>query len=124
MSEGKPSPRMVSASRTGAAEAAYGSVAVSGTVIGDINLHTGAPVRTRYREQVLRIAPPDLLGREDELAELAAFCAAPTPAPSYSWWKGKSWAGKSALMSWFVLHPPENIRIVSFLRYRSLREPG
>jgi len=127
MSESNSVPRTVSASRTGSAEATYGSVAVSGTVVGDINLHTGVPVRTRYREQVLRIAPPDLVGREDELAELAAFCTAPVAAPSYSWWRGKPWAGKSALMAWFVLHPPEKIRIVSFFvtaRFASQDERG
>lgn len=127
MPEGKPLPREVRASRTGPAEAEHGSVAVSGSVFGDISLHTGSPVRTRYKEQVLRIAPPELLGRERELAQLAAFCTAPTPAPSYSWWKGEPWAGKSALMAWFVLHPPENVRIVSFFvtaRFASQNDRG
>ena len=65
----QPTARTVSAAETGSADAAYGSVAVSGTVVGDINLYTGTPVRTRYREQVLRYAPPpNLVGRDDELA--------------------------------------------------------
>jgi tetratricopeptide (TPR) repeat protein len=89
-------------------------VAVSGTVIGDINLFTGAPVRTRYRELVLRIAPRELLGRSAELAGLARFCTAAEPADSYFLWRGEAWAGKSALASWFVLNPPPGIRIVSF----------
>jgi len=32
----------------------------------------------------------------------------------YMWWCGPAWAGKSALLAWFVLHPPSNVRIVSF----------
>jgi tetratricopeptide (TPR) repeat protein len=51
--------------------------------------------------------------REQELAELAAFCTA-TNTASYLWWRAPAWAGKSALMSWFVLHPPAGVRVVSF----------
>jgi hypothetical protein len=102
------------ASKTGSAAATDGSVAVSGTVVGDINLFTGTPVQTRYREQVARIAPLELVGRSAELKELARFCTAPEPAASYVWWKGDAWAGKSALMSCFTLNPPVGVRIVSF----------
>jgi tetratricopeptide (TPR) repeat protein len=107
-------PPQAVARRTGSADAAQGSVAVTGTVVGDINLYTGVPVRTRYRQQVLRIAPTELLGREAELAELAEFCTAEEPHPSYAWWRGDAWAGKSALMSWFALNPPPGVRVVSF----------
>jgi tetratricopeptide (TPR) repeat protein len=117
----QPSPQG-SASRTGAATAKDGSVAVSGTVIGDINLFTGAPVQTRYREQVLRISPGELLGRSAELAELARFCTASEPTDSYLLWRGKAWAGKTALTSWFVLNPPQGVRIVSF--FITARFPG
>ncbi|ANZ42144.1 hypothetical protein BBK82_45645 [Lentzea guizhouensis] len=79
---------------------------------GDINLVTGTPVRTRYREQVRRIAPPSLLDRSAELAELAAFCA--TGSSTYSWWRAPAWSGKSALMSTFVLNAPPGVRVVSF----------
>lgn len=113
MKKQEPTPR-AAASKTGSADAAEGSVAVSGIVVGDINLFTGVPVRTRYLEQVLRIVPPDLVGRDTELAELARFCEASEPAPPYSWWRADAWAGKSALMSWFVLNPPSGIRVVSF----------
>ena len=60
-----------------------------------------------------RIAPPELLGREHELTELAQFCTAAEAGP-YRWWRAPAWAGKSALMSWFVLHPPAGVRVVSF----------
>ena len=79
---------------------------------GEVNLRTGVPVRTRYREQVRRIAPARLVGRESELAELAAFCTGAGEA--YAYWRAEPWSGKSALLSWFVLHPPAGVRIVSF----------
>lgn len=86
----------------------------SGVHIGDVNLHTAVPVRTRYRHQVARIAPPKLVGRDAELAELAAFCSGNAGTDGYRWWRAGPWAGKSALLSWFVLHPPPGVRIVSF----------
>lgn len=94
------------------------------------------PIRrpSAYLRQVQRIAPPELVGRDDELAELTTFCLAPDPAPApdtdrpdaecarieqqYRWWRAPAWSGKSALMSTFVLHPPAalrgRVRIVSF----------
>ena len=73
--------------------------------------------RSAYLQQVGRIAPPELIGREAELAELAAFCLEPDRGP-YVWWQAGAWAGKSALLSTFVLRPPpevsERVRIVSF----------
>ena len=77
--------------------------------------------RTPYLWQVERIAPPDLIGRDNELAELAAFCLGADAASGprqYAWWQASAWTGKSALLSTFVLHPPPSlhgrIRIVSF----------
>lgn len=101
-----------SAARTGDAAADY--VANTGVHIGDINLRTGAPVRTRYREQVKQIAPKELVSRDAERAELAAFATDPACAGSYALWRAPAWAGKSALLSWFVLHPPPGVRVVSF----------
>ncbi len=63
------------------------------------------PVRSAYQRQVERIAPPQLLGREAELAELAGFCLDERRGP-YVWWQAGPWAGKSALLSTFVLNPP------------------
>jgi tetratricopeptide (TPR) repeat protein len=70
-------------------------------------------VRSSYLQQVQRIAPRVLLARDRELAELTEFSTAPDHSP-YAWWRAPAWAGKSALMSWFVLHPPPGVRIVSF----------
>jgi hypothetical protein len=72
--------------------------------------------RSAYLQQVRRIAPldpPGLVGREAELAELAGFCTEPDRGP-YVWWQAGPWAGKSALLSTFVLHPPSGVRVVSF----------
>jgi transcriptional regulator with XRE-family HTH domain len=73
--------------------------------------------RSGYLEQVRRIAPVKLIGREAELGELASFCLGPDNG-SYAWWQAGPWAGKTALLSAFVLHPPaevaERVRIVSF----------
>jgi hypothetical protein len=78
------------------------------------------PDRSVYLQQVRRIAPPDppgLIGRETELEELAQFCVEPVTSP-YIWWCAEPWAGKSALLSNFVLYPPrqiaDSVRIVSF----------
>ncbi|WP_329621669.1 hypothetical protein OG357_15185 [Streptomyces sp. NBC_01255] len=85
-------------------------------VIGDGN-RIGSPeapaVRSAYREQVRRIAPAELVDREAELAELAAFCLADS-GPAYAWWRAEAWAGKTALLSWFALDPPPGVRIVPF----------
>jgi len=76
--------------------------------------------RSAYLQQVRRIAPPDPPGLQDrdaELAQLAQFCLA-EDGPSYLWWRAGPWAGKSALLSTFVLRPPgevrERVRLVSF----------
>ncbi|WP_331732305.1 hypothetical protein OG592_41510 (plasmid) [Streptomyces avidinii] len=62
-------------------------------------------VRSVYRRQVERIAPPQLLDRDAELAQLAGFCLDEHRGP-YVWWRAGPWAGKSALLSTFVLNPP------------------
>ncbi|MET7427199.1 hypothetical protein [Dactylosporangium sp. NPDC005555] len=100
------------AQNTGSAHAEGGSIAVSGTAI--ITALGSAPARSDYRELVRSIAPSDLLDRESELAQLAAFCTAPDPAPAYLAWRALAWAGKSGLLSWFAMHPPDGVRIVSF----------
>jgi hypothetical protein len=54
-----------------------------------------------------------LIGRAGELAMLADFCTAANGSP-YLYLSAPAWVGKSALLSWFVLHPPPGLRIVSF----------
>ncbi|GAB3714598.1 hypothetical protein GCM10027598_22860 [Amycolatopsis oliviviridis] len=74
----------------------------------------GPPEDSGYWHQVTQIAPAELSEREEELAALTEFCTAEEVDVPYRWWRGEAWTGKSALMSWFVLHPPEDVRIVSF----------
>jgi tetratricopeptide (TPR) repeat protein len=92
----------------------HGSVTQIGNVAGNATIYGSPPARSAYLEhQVLRIAPPKLFARDDELEELARFCSGADGA-TYRWWLADAWAGKSALMSWFVLHPPPGVEIVSF----------
>ncbi|MEV6305613.1 hypothetical protein AB0M02_39785 [Actinoplanes sp. NPDC051861] len=92
--------------------------------VGDHNrmhLHLGGRMppwwtRSGYIEQVRDIAPDGgrpggLVGRRAELAEIAAFCLGDS---EYLWWKAGPWAGKSGLLSTFVLNPPPQVEVVSF----------
>ncbi|MFY4720967.1 hypothetical protein [Streptomyces sp. LaBMicrA B280] len=60
----------------------------------------------------------DFQGRESELVQMAAFCTQEVPAdrPGTSYWRwvAPAWAGKSALLAHFVLHPPPGVDVVSF----------
>ncbi|GAA2344459.1 serine protease [Dactylosporangium salmoneum] len=68
--------------------------------------------RSGYREQVRDLAPAGgTLDRGAELDELARCCAGPDP---YAWWRAGPWAGKTALMSAFVLDPPTGVDVVAF----------
>ncbi|GAB3840187.1 hypothetical protein GCM10027610_047340 [Dactylosporangium cerinum] len=73
----------------------------------------GAPApRSAYLETVRDIAPAGgLLDRADELNLMARFCAG---AEQYLWWRAEPWTGKSALLSTFVLDPPDGVEVVSF----------
>ncbi|MFE9405409.1 hypothetical protein ACFYNY_27345 [Streptomyces sp. NPDC006530] len=91
---------------------------VGAAVVGnhnEVHVTQGATsaVRSAYWEQVRRIAPPELVGREAELAELAAFCTTES-GPAYTWWRADAWAGKTALMARFALRPPAGVRVVPF----------
>lgn len=98
---------------SGAATAREGSYANSGVHIGDVHLGTPPAACSEYRRQVERISPGVLEGRDAELAELADFCTR-DGEPCWAWWQAPAWAGKSALIAWFVLHPPGGVRVVSF----------
>jgi hypothetical protein len=80
---------------------------------GAVQLTSSPVVRSAYLEQVRRIAPPDLWDRDKELKVLANFCVG-AGKDQYMMWLAPAWAGKSALMSWFVLHPPPGVQVLSF----------
>lgn len=94
------------------AASAPGGYANAGVHIGDVHVLARPPFRSRYLHLVRAMTPDVLVGREAELAELADFCASRSGA--YLWWRGEPWAGKSALLAWFTLHPPPGVRIISF----------
>lgn len=64
-----------------------------------------------YRAQLAEIAPERLRDRDPELGELVGFCAGDQ---AYAWWQAGPWAGKTALLSWFALHPPAGVEVISF----------
>ncbi|MEU4447736.1 hypothetical protein AB0K14_07245 [Actinosynnema sp. NPDC050801] len=104
--------RRVEVTGSGDAIAGPGGYANTGVHIGDVHVWPGRPVRSGYLHQVRRIAPAELVERDRELAELAAFCTGEGGA--YRWWQAPAWSGKTALLAWFALNPPAGVRVVSF----------
>lgn len=92
-----------------------GNVLQIGAVTGNVQYGERRVAQSWYLGTVRDVAPASLVGREAELAELTRFCLASDPAPSYVWWRAEAWSGKTALMSWFVLNAPKEVRVVSFL---------
>jgi hypothetical protein len=98
--------------RTGQTLAEVLGIVDAGALPDVVPTPSGWLTRSGYLEQVREIAPTrGLIGREAELAELTAFCAGDEP---YVWWRAGPWAGKTALMSTFVLNPPAGVEVVSF----------
>ncbi|MBW5482615.1 hypothetical protein [Streptomyces bambusae] len=62
------------------------------------------------------VLPLDFEGRHQELDELAAFARASVGrGPAYAYWQADAWAGKSALLAWFVhRHLPAGVDAVSY----------
>jgi tetratricopeptide (TPR) repeat protein len=96
----------------------------TGVQIGDnpqmhVHMRTSSPpwwTRSGYIEQVRDIAPGGgavgaLRDRDAELAVLTQFCGG---SDAYLWLRAGPWAGKSALLSTFVLRPPPQVEVVSF----------
>ena len=72
----------------------------------------GAATAANASDTLLRdIAPSALSGRREELQYLARRGTDGSP---YSLLLGDPWAGKTALTSWFALHPPAGVRVVAF----------
>jgi tetratricopeptide (TPR) repeat protein len=92
---------------------AIGGLANSGIIIGDPIVNAWPIAHSAYLHQVRRMAPESLQGRMEELYELSRFCTQ-SSGPSYMFLRADAWAGKSALLTWFVLHPPPATRIISF----------
>ncbi|MGY1670333.1 trypsin-like peptidase domain-containing protein [Geodermatophilus sp. SYSU D00710] len=68
------------------------------------------------KAQVAAVAvrPEVLVGRERELVDLAEFCHGPQ---RWRWIQAEAFAGKTALLATFVLHPPGDVDVAAcFLR--------
>jgi Trypsin-like peptidase domain len=71
----------------------------------------------RARRAVEALAPRVLIGRGAELAALESFTGS---GIQWRWLQGDAFAGKTALLAWFALHPPERVDVVAgFLRRAS-----
>lgn len=108
-----PPARQPHVRNTGDATATGGGIANTGS-IENLAIYSHPPARSTYPALIRQIAPTQLLGRDAELAELGTFCTAPAVDVSYRWLQAPMWSGKSALLAWFFLHPPESVRMVSF----------
>ncbi len=63
-------------------------------------------------DELAEIVPAGgLQARDEELAELTAFCAG---SDSYSFWQAPPWAGKTALMATFAQNPPAGVTVVAY----------
>ncbi|PIM67209.1 hypothetical protein CTU88_40210 [Streptomyces sp. JV178] len=102
------------------AVAAGGDIGIAVTGNGN-SVYVGGTPRVAvsdYRYQVASVAAAEFREREEELADMAAFCRArevtDAAAAAYWRWLAPAWAGKTALMAEFVLHPPPDVDVVSF----------
>ena len=57
-----------------------------------------------------------LIGRQDELAALSDFAVSDLP---WRWIQGDAFAGKSALLAWFTLHPPNHVAMAACFLWRT-----
>jgi hypothetical protein len=112
--EGEPEPESVSDDTP---RPEYDLRGAQGVMIGDgnvqYNYHREQLARSHYYAEVRAMAPPVLLDRGADIAELRDFCTR-SDAGGYQLWQADAWAGKTALLASFVCNPPEGTRIVSF----------
>ena len=65
----------------------------------------------RAQRTAAKLAPPVLVGRLVDLAQLAEFCTA--GEPPWRWMQAPAFSGKTALLAWFALHPPETVDVAA-----------
>lgn len=63
-----------------------------------------------YWADIGNLAPAELLDRDNDLAELATFATCNATGDD-AWWgyEAKPLAGKTAILTWFALHPPRGV---------------
>jgi hypothetical protein len=73
-----------------------------------------ALVDERAQVTAAQLSPPVLVAREDQIGRLNSFVHGPE---RWLWLQGDAFAGKTALLAWFVLHQPADVDIAAcFLR--------
>jgi Trypsin-like peptidase domain len=79
-------------------------------------------VGAAFIAQAYELAPEDLKDRNEELAELIAFCAGDETGQNdtYFWWQAAPYAGKTAIAATFACYPPSGVKVVSFFVTRRL----
>jgi hypothetical protein len=71
-------------------------------------------VERRAQRAAADLVPPVLVARGEELADLTAFVGS---QERWRWIQGGAFVGKTALLAWFALHPPEGVDVAAcFLR--------
>ena len=65
----------------------------------------------RAQRTAAKLAPPVLVGRLVDLARLAEFCTA--GEPPWRWVRAPAFSGKTALLAWFALHPPQTVDVAA-----------
>ena len=65
----------------------------------------------RAQRTAASLAPPVLVGRQADLARLAEFCIG--GEPPWRWVHAPAFSGKTALLAWFALHPPEAVDVAA-----------
>lgn len=94
--------------------------------VGDVyhgsRMATAEALVAGYMSDVKRwFAPSQLLGREDELSRLRAFCAGAQP---FLWWQAGPWAGKTGLLASFALQHPADVNVVCYFVRAASAESG
>ncbi len=74
---------------------------------------------TRARRAAEALAPQVLIGRSAELAALEDFADSDK---RWRWIQGDAFAGKSALLAWFAVHPPGSVDVVACFLRRTIGE--
>ena len=65
------------------------------------------------------LVPEVLLGRDSDLARLSEFTGS---GQRWRWIRAEAFAGKTALLAWFALHPPENVDVMACFLQQTLNE--
>ena len=114
----RPLSGLFEAVTAGALAAWHGALPQLAARAEDLSLATPPSAREltarRAQRSAAKWAPRVLVARDEDLARLAAFVGS---QQRWRWIQGAPFAGKTALLAWFALHPPEGVDVAAcFLR--------